>query len=322
MSAPRFVLVGYASEFALRPLARLLSERGLEAVTADLACVGLDGVVLPAGDGPLVLVSSQHFAMSGLAFDRHLGVTTNCAPPQALREQIGAELLVFVPHDLLDVLLTAEVPVLSAFDLFAAPDGDFWWAAAHVPTVNTGWVGHALEPGVPPAGTPLDRGVLFTTADQWIHQQGGGEFLLRALEHTLASGIAVRMARWPGMETLAQPLRDAGVPLIDPDIPAGTLIAHAPLVVTNAPSSVLAEATLVGHRPMCVLDPSGDKWFAGRLDALDVVTCRDSEFAALAGDAGRIEHRSPGFDLDALLEAVDVELARRSSRWATGSPTR
>lgn len=310
---PRFVLTGFASELSLRPLEPLLRARGLPVRLVDLAEEPLTREAVPPGDGPVVLISSQHTSMSGSAYDHHFGFhAEHYAAPQALRDRIAADLLVYVPHDLLEPVLPQEVALLSVFDLFAAPDADWWWAAAHVATVDVGWIGHAVAPSAAPEDLPLEHGVLFITADNWVHAQGGGDFLLRSLAQTLASGIAVKLARWPGVEQLAGPLERAGVHVVDPATPASALIAAAPLVVCNAPSSVLAEASIVGHRPMCVMEPEVAAMFGGQLDAVDVLVCRDEAFTARVPEAGRRAVHPPRFDVDRLLHAIDDALEQRS----------
>jgi hypothetical protein len=104
--------------------------------------------------------------------------------------------------------------------------------------------------------------------------------------------------------------------MIDPAVPASALIEAAPLVASNVPSSVLAEAAAVGHRPMLVMDPGAEELYAGQLDALasiDVLVCRDHEFPDRAADAGIKHPRDASFDVDRLLAAIEDQLAERSA---------
>lgn len=308
MSA-RFLLVGLAAEMSLHPLAGALRARGVPVSAVDLADTAVDGSVVPPGDGPLVLVTSQHLGMTGAVYDAHVGLVTHYVSPQVLRHQIGADLLVYVPHDLAEPVLPSEVPLLSGLDLYAAPDDDCWWARAHVPTVVTGWVGTAACVELrAPASAAADRGVLFLTQLMWLIQQGGAEFVLSRLERTLATGVAVKLPLWPGTAPISEALVEAGVEVLDPHLSASGLIRQTPLVLTNGPSSVLAEAAYAGHRPVCVLPEDGDREFAGQLAGLDLVLCRDADIETAVQAAGVVRPASRDFDVDLFLRAVDARL--------------
>ncbi|WP_187365169.1 hypothetical protein [Cellulosimicrobium cellulans] len=308
--SPRFVLVGLGAELSLRPLGRRLADLGHRTVVVDLADRAADASVVPPGDGPLVLVSSQHLAMSGGVYDEFTGLTSHYVAPQVLRDRLGADLLVYVPHDLSEPVLDSEVDLLQTVDLYAAADRDAWWASAHVPTVVVGWAGTAGPDSTDWSSAPVDQGVLFLTQVRWLMEQGGPDFVRRTLARTLASGLAVKLPVWPGIESLADALREDGVPLLDPLLPAALVARHTPLVVTNGPSSVLAEASDAGHRPLVVLPPEGDRTFAGQLDSVDVVVCRDEDFPVAAAQAGRVRPAAAPFDVEAFLSAVSDALAR------------
>jgi hypothetical protein len=307
----RFFLTGLAAELSLRPLERALRDRGLPVALVDLADAPAVPAAAPPGDGPLVLVTSQHTLMTGAVYDDYTGLRSHYVAPQVLKRTLGAELMVYVPHDLSEPVLESEIPLLRLFDLYAAPDADAWWARAHVPTVVCGWVGTAGPEDPRLAAAPLASGVLFVSSVRWLSQLGGGAFVLRTLEHTLSSGIAVKLPVWPGLETMTEQLARAGVPLIAPELATSTVVRHTPLVVTNAPSSVLAEAALAGHRPLCVLHPEGDHQFRTELGDVDVIACRDEEFAERVKDAGRVRAPGPAFDVDALLAAIQTQLEDR-----------
>ncbi len=309
MTSPRFLLTGLAAELSLRPLERALRERGLPVALVDQADAPVTAASAPPGDGPLVLISSQHTLMTGAVYDEYCGIESHYVSPQVLRRELAPDLLVYVPHDLTEPVLPAEIPLLRLFDLYAAPDADAWWASAHVPTVVCGWVGTAGPEDPRLAQAPLDRGVLFISSVRWLGQLGGGAFVLRALECTLASGIAVKLPVWPGLEPMSEQLERTGVPLLPPDLPTSAVVRHTPLVATNAPSSVLAEAALAGHRPICVLHPDGDAQFRGELGDVDVIACRDEDFPNRVGEAGRVRAPGPAFDLDTLLAAIEARLA-------------
>lgn len=311
MTAPRFLLTGLAAELSLRPLERALCARGLPVALVDLAHAPVDAASAPPGDGPLVLITSQHTLMTGDVYDAYTGLRSHYRSPQALKHALRPALTVYVPHDLSEPVLPAEVPLLRLFDLYAAPDADAWWARAHVKTVVCGWVGTAGPDDPRVAEAPLDAGVLFLTAVIWLTRLGGGPFVLRAFERTLASGIAVKLPVWPGLESMSDALAGAGVPLLAPELPTPAIARRTPLVVTTSPSSVLAEAAQAGHRPMCVLHPAGDPYFLGQLGAVDVIACRDEDFPARVADAGRVRPPGPTFDLDALLGAITAELEAR-----------
>lgn len=266
---------------------------------------------MPPGDGPLVLVSSQHAVMSGPAYDAYHGIASHYASPQSLRERLGADALVHVPHDLSEPVVALDVPFLRLFDLFAAPDESTWWAGGHVRTVVTGWVGSAGGDEVP-ADAPVERGVLFLAQVRWTIEQGGAPFVLRTLARTLESGVAVKLPVWPGLDAFAGELERAGVPVLDPAIGAWALARRTPLVVCNGPTSVLAEANLAGHRPVCVLPAEGDAEFAGQLGALDAVVCRDEEFPERVGEAGLVREPRPPFDVDGFLAAIAATLQERA----------
>lgn len=171
---PRYLLVGFASELSLRPLARALRESGFPVSLVDLAEAPVDRSSAPPGDGPLVLVTSQHLAMTGRAYDLYYGWSTHYVGPQALRERVGADLLVYVPHDLMEPVLPGEVELLRTVDLYVAPDHDSWWASHHVRTVVAGWVGTASWDEDKLRQAPLTRGVLFLAQVRWLEWMGGG----------------------------------------------------------------------------------------------------------------------------------------------------
>lgn len=307
---PRYVLVGLAAELSLRPLAAALRERGLPVSVVDLAESPLDASSIPVGDGPVVLVSSQHLAMTGAVYDAYYRLSSHYAAPQTLRRRLGADLLVYVPHDLAEPVLPTEVELLRTLDLYAAPDADAWWASAHVPTVVTGWVGTAWWDERAMAEAPLSRGVLFLTQLAWLEWKGGVPFVLKTLANTLASGIAVKLPVWPGLGPLADALASEGVPLVDPQLPAAGIARSTPLIVTNGSSSVLAEAAQAGHRPVCVMPPGAELDFAGKFGMLDVAMCRDGEFSVVAGTAGVVRPPGPRFDVDGFVRAVTDALRR------------
>ncbi|WP_448061650.1 hypothetical protein [Cellulomonas hominis] len=306
---PRFVLVGLGAELSLRPLAARLTDLGYPNAVVDLAERAADRSVVPAGDGPVVLVSSQHLAMSGAVYDAFTGLSSHYAAPQTLRQRVGADLLVYVPHDLSEPVLPSEVDLLQTVDLYAAPDADSWWARAYVPTVVVGWVGTAWTRGTAWDTLPLHHGVLFLTQVRWLMEQGGADFVRSALAHTLATGLSVKLPVWPGIEPLAEALVEDGVPLLDRRLPAAVVARNTPLVVTNGPSSVLAEASEAGHRPVMVLPREGDRTFAGQYGSIDMVICRDEEFTTAAAAAGVVRPAHPPFDIDAFLAAVTTALA-------------
>lgn len=316
----RFLLTGFASEFSLRPLAAELVRLGHQAHAIDLADGPLTANSAPPGDGPLVLITSQHSLVTAHAFrEHHRLAAPHYATPGQLRADVGASLLVYVPHDLLDPVLGSEVERLSVFDLFAAPDGDHWWARAHVPVVEAGWVGSLAASDTAPADVPLDRGVLFITDDGVVDARGGGDYLLRTYEQTLATGIAVKFAVWPTTEALSAPLARAGVPLVSPSLPAATVIEHAPLVASNGASSVLCEAALIGHRPIGIAHPDDRASLAAALRPINAIVCSDDEFSRHAS-----QRRSPGagirrFDTAALLASIEHRLAQLT---AGSGPTR
>jgi hypothetical protein len=167
---PRFLLCGYATEFVLEPMVAVLQSRGYEASALDFDTHSLGPDVMPPGTGPLVIISSQHALLTASAYDAVLRKETGYEPPQLLRERLGAELLVYVPHDLLEPVVPQEVALLQVFDLFAAPDDRFWWAAAHVRTVEVGWARHIRPyPPVP----PVPDGILFIAGEDWFAERGG-----------------------------------------------------------------------------------------------------------------------------------------------------
>lgn len=305
---PRFVLVGIAAELSLRPLGEALRRRGLAVSVVDLGREAAGPSCVPDGDGPVVAVTSQHLAMTGDVYDAHTGLTSHYVAPQALRQRLGADVLVYVPHDLSEPVLPTEVDLLQTVDLYVAPDGDGWWAGAHVPVVTSGWVGTAWWDAEALAQAPLDQGVLFLTQVQWLMSVGGAPFVLRSLRSTLETGVAVKLPVWPGLEPLADGLAAAGIPLVDPQLPAVGVAWSTPLVVTNAPSSVLAEAALAGHRPVCVLPGDAPVEFAGQLSMLDVAVCDDGGFAAARTRAGRVRPPGSRFDLELFLSSVDAAL--------------
>lgn len=106
-------------------------------------------------------------------------------------------------------------------------------------------------------------------------------------------------------------LRAAGVDVIDPRLPAAAIVRRTPLVVTNASSSVLAEAAEGGHRPMCVLTPEAAQEFAGDLGCLDVVVCGDADFSSAVHTAGVVREPSAPFDVLRFVDAVEGMLAER-----------
>lgn len=307
--SPRFVLAGFAAELSLRPLAQALADLGLPVAVLDLAERPADAAVVPAGDGPVVLVTSQHLEMNGPVYDAHTGLATHYVSPSTLRRVLRADLVVYVPHDLAEPVLPGELDALGTVDLYAAPDADSWWAAERVRTVVTGWVGTA---GPRPAALDeldLSRGVLFLTQVAWLASRGEPARALDPWQETLASGLAVKLPRWPGLERLVDALLERGVTLLDPALPAAWVVRSTPLVVTNAPSSVLAEAIAAGHRPVCVLPPDPDPSFAAQLAGLDLVVCGDGELADRAGEAGLVREPTRPFDVPLLLAAVDDALA-------------
>ncbi|TFV83251.1 hypothetical protein E4P40_14380 [Blastococcus sp. CT_GayMR20] len=304
MSAPRYLLVGAASELSLRPLAVELRSRGLSVSVVDLAVQELGPADLPPGDGPLVMITSQHLGLTGQAYDTYYAIHTNVATPPALKVAVGADLLVYVPHDLGDPVLHGEMPLLSLLDLYVAPDDSTWWATAHVPTVVAGWVASAGAERFPAPQEVLHRGVLFVSAVKWIMSRGGGPFLVDALRHTLAHGLAVKLPDWPGVEGLEDALRGAGAVVVDRQAPAAALIAQAPLVVSTASGSIIAEAALAGHRPVCVAPTGGERELTGDVAEFDVITCSDEEFPEAVGRAGRVRPGSGSFDTDLFLTAV------------------
>ena len=312
MRAPRYLLVGAASELSLRPLAAELRSRGLSASLVDLAVETLGPANMPPGDGPLVMVTSQHLGMTGQVYDSYYAIETKVASPHALKLAVGADLLVYVPHDLGDPVMHGEMPLLPLLDLYVAPDDSTWWAAAHVPTVVAGWVASAGAARVPAPKEVLDRGILFVSAVKWIMSRGGGPFLVDALRRTLAHGLAVKLPDWPGVEELEDALSGTGAVVVDRRTPAAALIAQAPLVVSTASGSIIAEASLAGHRPVCVLPTGGERELTGDLAEFDVITCSDEEFPEVVLRAGRVRPGSGPFDTDLFLAAVRERLEARA----------
>lgn len=311
MTTPRFLLVGAASELSLRPLAAALTRRGLPVAVIDLVQEPVTASAAPPGGGPLVLVTSQHLAMTGAVYDRYSAISTHVVSPQALKVSVGADLLVYVPHDLVDPVLPAEVPLLQLLDLFVAPDHTSWWVAAHAPTVVAGWVGATGVGTVSVPQAVADRGILFISSVRWVISNGGGPYLLQSLRRTLEYGLAAKLPDWPGLHELEDALVGAGVDVLDPRTPASDLIAGAPLVVSNAAGSVIAEASLAGHRPVCVLGAGGPAQFGPELAAFDVEVCDDDGFGVAASRAGRIRPDAVAFDVDLFLSAVGAQLGAR-----------
>jgi hypothetical protein len=185
VTATRFLLVGLGSELSLRPLAAELRARGLPVGLIDLAVTSPSRDNVPDGDGPLVLVTSQHLAMTGGVYDHHMGLKSHYIGPFAIKTRLSADRLVFVPHDLAEPVLPEEVPLLSLLDLYAAPDDTSWWARAHVRTVVTGWVGTASpdDPSLPTAVS--EYGVFLPSQVRLMMLNGGSDFFLRAYERVL-----------------------------------------------------------------------------------------------------------------------------------------
>jgi hypothetical protein len=141
-----------------------------------------------------------------------------------------------------------------------------------------------------------------------VHQ-GGAEFVLRAYERVLAHGVAVKLPAWPGLDSFAEGLARRGVPLLDPAVACSELISQVPLVISNGASSVLAEAALAGHRPVCVLDPDVDGPHNRGLSWIDLVVCTDDEFPVAVKAAGWVREPGPSFDVDRFLLAINERLA-------------
>jgi hypothetical protein len=204
--------------------------------------------------------------------------------------------------------LQEEVGSLLTLDLYAAATADEWWASAHVRTVNVGWVGTASWDDELLASAPLSRGVLFLTQVDWLMSMGGGPFVVEAFDAVLQSGLAVKLPNASGYESIYQSLGALGVSVIDPTLPAAGVIHHTPLVVATGPSSVLAEASLAGHRPVCVLPPRSPAFFSRNLRGLDIILTDDPSFMNTREAGGRIREAAPRFDLDRFLSAVNETL--------------
>ncbi len=297
----RFVLVGCAAEFSLRRLAVELERCGHAVLAVDLAEGPLNLDAVPNGEGPLVMVSSQHLTgtAASLSFEG-LGIPAHYRSPQALKQQLGADLWAYVPHDLENPVLACEAAALGAVDLYCAPDHDSWWAAKSAPTVVTGWVNDwgdsALIGDV--------AGVLFLTSVTNTIINGGIDHLQQVIPNTLNAGLAVKLPVMSAAAQLSDDLVAAGLDVLDPALSASAVARAADLIVTNGPSSVLAESCRLGHRPLCVQDPTLAAVYRAAVRDVDAVVCEDADFGAARALAGRVRDPGAPFDLEAFLAAV------------------
>lgn len=305
----RFVLTGQAAEFSLRRLTTELQQRGYAATAVDLAEGPLERRHIPDGAGPLVMVTSQHLSGTRRAMAPSLDARPeHYAAPSMLRQRIGADLMVYVPHDLEEPVLACETPALGSFDLYCAPDTDSWWAARRVPTVVTGWVGDFGDAA--PFGDQV--GLLLLTNLRHALDHGGLDHLRATIPTVLAAGLAVKLPVWSLADPIAAGLAADGVCVLDSHLGASALIRSAPFVVTNGPSSVIAEARRLGHRPLCVVDPTLPSVHRSGLYGAGAVVCADADFHEHVAGAGVQHEAGPPFDVEAFLAAVEEQLASQA----------
>jgi hypothetical protein len=242
-----FLLVGFGCEYALAPLARYLTLRGLDYVACDMQEAPLPR--LPPR--PLIVVSSQHPSTSSAMFRALWGQGapfTNYVSPDELFARHAARCRVFIPHDLESPVRSDELPYMSLFDLYCDPYPVNPALTLECESIFTGWIKHNAMDRVEHELYALvaERGVFFVNHIVKVLLEGGADYLYSRYASILEKGVPVKLPIWPGCADLAQALSARGANLVDATLPSTPLIAAARTVYVNAPGSVVAEAHYMG----------------------------------------------------------------------------
>lgn len=244
---PIFVLLGFASEYSLSAIARMLREIGEIVVEVDFSVSGVPDM----GDAAVVLITSQHPALTAWIFKYNYGVEPvycRYSSPMECLTRLNVCCSVFVPHDLEQPILAYEIGYMSFFDIYCSPYESNPGLAMVCQPLYTGWAKHVnIEPGgFVHQQAASSVGVFFVNQLIDLVHRGGVPYLLSEYALAVDRGIPFKLPSWPGVADIEKRLSQAGVKVIPSDTLSTHVIAHSSQIFSNARGSVLAEAAYLG----------------------------------------------------------------------------
>lgn len=265
------VASGVASEYVLGPLCQFLSKRGHEVHCFNFSTPDdiMPAINRLAGRDAIYLCSSHHNFSSRVS-ESIYKVTINAFPSY----RSGAEIMpvlrpaksVYVPHDLLmpyGIDRLDELYYLGLYDhIFAIAKDKALESFLPADTqINVmGWIKNHTDMPVfkAPSTFPDNKPkVIFFFADlSLLVTRHGVEETVNRYRSILADNVLVTYPPWPGLDLdrLVELLLEAGCAGVVPwTVEPPELIKWADVVVCNSPSSVCAEASIMGRTVISLL---------------------------------------------------------------------
>lgn len=247
MSRPVYLLLGFASEYSLSGIARLLRAAGEEVVEVDFSVIPMPYL----GDAEIVLITSQHPARTAWIFRQGLGQypsDNNYLSPMECQRLLNVRCSVFVPHDLEQPIISDEIGYLQIFDFYCSPYEFNPGLALLCQPLYTGWAkyidGNSDE--FAHKNTVTTNGVFFVNQVVDLMHRGGASYLIEKYAIAIKKEVPFKLPSWPGVSDVETTLAQAGAKVIPANTPSTQVIDHAAQVFSNAPGSVLSEAAYLG----------------------------------------------------------------------------
>ncbi len=253
---PLFLLLGFASEYSLGPIAQLLRGTGEQVIEVDFSVAGLPDL----GDTEVILITSQHPARTAWIFRHGYGQASpydRYLSPMECMRRLNVRCSVFVPHDLEQPVITDEIGYLSFFDFYCSPYEFNPGISLVCQPLCTGWVKHIdIDSGeFAHQSAASKNGVFFVNRVVDLMRRGGAAHLLGEYAVAVDHEVPFKLPDWPGVIDIERELVQAGAKVISADTPSTQVIAHSVQIFSNASGSVLAEAAYLGV-PAHIIAPS------------------------------------------------------------------
>lgn len=261
-SPPVFLLTGFASEYSLELLARVLRNEGEVVFETDFSISGVPEL----GEAEVVLITSQHPARTSQQFRLSYGSAPpydRYLSPMECMRRFKVCCSVLVPHDLEQPLISDEIAYLSFFDYYCSPYESNPGLSRLCQPIYVGWIRYTGpgESEFEHLDLVAKNGVFMVNQLIRLIDRGGAACLLSEFSAVFDRGIPCKLPRWPGVSVLEQELKSAGVKVIPAEVSATQVIANSAAVLCNAPGSVFAEAAYLGV-PVSVVAPGGNEIYA------------------------------------------------------------
>ncbi|MCE2574085.1 hypothetical protein [Komagataeibacter sp. FNDCR2] len=240
--------LGIGCEYVLSPIAREGEKRGHTVVEIDMYDPDWRARAAALPQDEFILITSHHPYLDGWLHAKGFGIPADIESVAGFIAQYRPLRSYFIPHDLAEPILPAELGAMAMFDGLLMPDDRAWFLNAYVPVTVVGWAKAQ-------SGKPISTGrvVAMPSDVTWFLNQPPERFI-DIYKYVLGPGVIVKFAQIHGIERLEAQAQALGATVISTSVDSTSVMAGAACVVTNGRSSIISEAAMLGVPVLCLLD--------------------------------------------------------------------